>query len=291
MTVREIERRVGEGSITEETFLWREGMDGWKQIPEVPELYPILTRSLRPIAAPPPSMPMQAKAQRLAPQALTPAVAQPALRAGSPHTPTQPVASHPLINEQPSPVASGATPKAAQTPTASAWSGALDGLDDPNEAPTLQRTAAGAALTPPASTPNPLTTFEAPPPHIDMPAPMSHGLRPSYDSLVMQLKRTRKQHPLVIPFAVVAAVVFGVTIGFVLFGDQKTKFVKQIVEVPAKAAEAHAANKSRQEDESGRDPADDQKDGNAAPAKDQKPGRRLRARARRAARARPRRPK
>jgi hypothetical protein len=88
----------------------------------------------------------------------------------------------------------------------------------------------------------------------------------------MQLKRTRKQHPLVIPFAVVAAVVFGVTIGFVLFGDQKTKIVKQIVEVPAKAAEAHAANKSRQEDESGRDPADDQKDGNAGASKGSKTG-------------------
>src|SRR5690606_29872504 len=68
MSVREIERRVGDGSISEETFVWCEGMDGWKQIPDVAELAPILTRSRRPIAAAPPSMPMQAKAQRLAPQ-------------------------------------------------------------------------------------------------------------------------------------------------------------------------------------------------------------------------------
>lgn len=284
MTLREIERRVGEGSINEETFVWRDGMDGWKQIPDVPELVPILTRSLRPIAAPPPSMPMQAKAQRVAPKVTAPRVPKPSPIAASPLSSREPVASHPIINEgvsaaprrgaavaqaahAVSPAASDpalqsqlrASPAAA--PLASSWAGALDGIDGPSSAPTLQKAAAAAPS-------NPLTAPEAPVPLIDMPEPVSQGLRPSYDSLVMQIKRTRKQHPLVIPFAVVAAVVFGVTIGFVLFGDQKTKIVKQIVEVPAQVATSDAdekGDKNSAASDAESDGSAAQKDGSGTP--------------------------
>lgn len=292
MTVREIERRIGEGSINEETFVWREGMDGWKQIPEVPELAPILTRSLRPVAPPPPSMPMQAKAQRLVPKPSAPRAAKSSPRAVSPLSSKQPVASHPVINEgaRPAPmrgpaaaqvaaavspaVASPAEPvePASQTqhhasplPVASGWSDALEGLDEPGEVPTLQEKDAVVAA--PSS---PLTAPEAPIPHIDLPPPSAHGLRPSYDTLVMQLQKTRKQHPLVIPFAVLAAVVFGVTIGFVLFGDQKTKIVKQIVEVPAKTAESDAKSAENSGvviDGSGVDAQEDTNDSAKVPSK------------------------
>jgi predicted Zn finger-like uncharacterized protein len=298
MSVREIERRVGEGSINQETFVWCEGMDGWKQIPDVPELALILTRSRRPITAAPPSMPMQAKAQRVAPQVKAPRAAKPVPRAGAAISPAHPVASHPVISEgtapmrgrgggaaaaqvalaaplesdplaadplgaaqqlhAPSPVKSSAVRAAPAPASASGWAEALEGLERPSEAPTLDRASEAQAATAPRVSaapqvpaaphvpvaPNPLTTPEAPIPHIDMPEPMSQRLRPSYDSLVMQLQKTRKQHPLVIPFAVLAAVVFGVTIGFVLFGDQKTKIVKQIVEVPAKTAEAAGVGKA-----------------------------------------------
>src|SRR5690606_20186102 len=84
--------------------------------------------------------------------------------------------------------------RAAPAPVAAAssgWAEALEGLERPSEAPTLEKTSEALTLERASEakvTSNPLTTPEAPIPHIDMPDPMSQRLRPSYDSLVMQLK-------------------------------------------------------------------------------------------------------
>jgi hypothetical protein len=229
MSVREIERRVGDGSINAETYLWREGMDGWKPMPQVPELAPILTRSLRPLAAPPPSMPAPAKAQRRELPA-RPLVVGGLAIAEAPPSSGSPVASHPIIHEV--------------APPPPGWA-ALEGLETPGERGPKSRIAVPAPAPAPAAVKpaqdNPLLGVqEAPIPLIDMPppdAPRPGSLRPSYESLVMQLRKQRK-NPYAIPFAVLAAVVFGVTIGFVLFGEQETKIVKQIIEVPVKVSEA-----------------------------------------------------
>lgn len=276
MTLHEFERRIGEGSIHEETFVWREGMDGWKQIPDVPELFPILQRSIRPMAPPPPSMPMQAKQQAARPVP-APTVPKPTPAVSSLKSPTQPVASHPKVTESgrsagsaprvSAPMAPAATHGANALATAQAadaaprgWAGALEGLEDPKVKPdpTPSPRIQEAPVAPVSS---PLAAGEAPIPHIDMPTPSERGIRPSYDSLVMQLQKTRKQHPLVVPFAVLAAVVFGVTIGFVVFGDQKTKIVKQVIEVPAKSDEKGeqevASGDAARSEESGETAGDD----------------------------------
>lgn len=56
----------------------------------------------------------------------------------------------------------------------------------------------------------------------------------------LQKKRSGKW---AIPFAVVAALGLGLTVGFVLFGDQETKIIRQVVEVPAQIGEARAHQK------------------------------------------------
>jgi hypothetical protein len=75
---------------------------------------------------------------------------------------------------------------------------------------------------------------------------VTSSIKPSYDSLMMQLRKKRA-NPYVVPFAVAAALVLGVTVGFVLFGDQETKIVRQIVEVPAKVRDAIDEKKAAQE--------------------------------------------
>ncbi len=277
MTLHEFERRIGEGSITEETFVWKEGMDGWKQIPEVPELMVILRRSMRPIAAPPPSMPMRAK-QQVARPVPAPTVPKPTAPISSRKSPLQPVASHPVVTESsrnpalgsriPTPVSQAATRGATALAAApEGWAGALEGLDEHQAKPEV----ASSPQVQEAPASRPLSVPEAPIPHIDMPSPNEHGLRPSYESLMVQLQKTRKQHPLVIPFAVLAAVVFGVTIGFVVFGDQKTKIVKQVVEVPVKA-EDKADEKTAAVDSNDEAGETAEGSGDDAPAAPGKPG-------------------
>src|SRR6187551_778299 len=62
MTRTEVGERIKKGEITAETFVWRDGMDGWKVVPEVAELSALLGET-PPLLAPP-SMPPKAKAQR-----------------------------------------------------------------------------------------------------------------------------------------------------------------------------------------------------------------------------------
>jgi hypothetical protein len=200
-----MERRVKEGSINAETYCWKEGMDGWEQVPLIAELKDLLTKKPEPLVAAPPSMPAPAKAQAPAPvKPAAPAATAAALLATP--SPAAPVASAPLIKEAPAPAG---------------WAGAMEGLED--------EAAPAAAAAPPGQ--------EAPVPDL-LDIGSAAGERSTVtDSIVMELRKTRK-NAYAMPFAVLAAVVFGVTIGFVLFGDQETKIVKQIVEVPAKVGEA-----------------------------------------------------
>lgn len=253
MTRKELERRVREGSVNAETFVWHEGMDGWKQVPDVAELAGLLDERDGAIAPPPPSMPAQAKAQALRPLprpslgpspsgGLAAVGAQPLPRPSAPPKPAtprpaaiKPSRPTPAIGIPAMAALRVATPapaeqaKAVETPSPVAPAGDWDAvLDDVGGSGAAGGVAAGAVRAAPP-------VQEAPIPHIDMPThehSSGGSIRPSYESLVMQLRKRRK-NPYVIPFAIVAALVLGVTVGFVLFGDQETKIVRQIVEVPS----------------------------------------------------------
>ena len=54
---RELIEKIQSTQITEETFVWKDGMSDWKPIPEIPELAPLLVH-----LPAPPSMPAKAKA-------------------------------------------------------------------------------------------------------------------------------------------------------------------------------------------------------------------------------------
>ncbi len=235
----EVAQRIADGEMTAETYVWREGMDGWKVIPEVAELASFLRD---PSLLPPPSMPPQAKAQK----AETSAVKLEAPRIIQPE-PTAPLSQKPAKLS--------VSKAAAGSPQALAASFGLD-IDSAHPPEIRERAASTSSGATDADSVAPAVTTEAPIPDIAMPSddvPSSRGvassrrpsmfsLRPSYESLVAELK-DRKKHPWAVPFAVAGALVLGVTFGFVLFGDQKTKIIKQVVEVPAQAAESKAQSK------------------------------------------------
>jgi hypothetical protein len=50
MTRDELHRKVGAGAVTEQSLCWREGMDDWRPLGELPELASVLRRSLPPAA-------------------------------------------------------------------------------------------------------------------------------------------------------------------------------------------------------------------------------------------------
>lgn len=262
MTRRELERRVREGSVNKETFVWHEGMSGWKQIPEVPELEGLLEQDAGMIAPPPPSMPAQAKAQALRPlprpslgprpggaaipspkgpapsrpSALkpsrpTPAVGMAAVTALKSPTPAVATPAPAAAAPAPSPVTPAAAAKPAARASGAVKGGAVAGDDWDDVLGDVGGSGASGAAPP---------KQEAPIPDIAMPGEgpyVSSSIKPSYDSVMLQLRKKRA-NPYVVPFAVAAALILGITVGFVLFGDQETKIVRQIVEVPTKVRDA-----------------------------------------------------
>lgn len=283
LTFHDLERRIMDGDITSDTFIWREGMDGWKQVPDVPEVAPLLESI---VMAGPPSMPAVAKSQVVEPAKPVPAKPVPAKPVPAPKPAAKPpaaeksplltpsaggggsiplaglTASNPLISEAgaPAPIPSLQAP-ADEAPSIPAPGSFDDDFDFPGEnpdenqaqdaakeetapaseqhamgkAPAAPSAATVAALKGTSSTP---PADEAPVPEIsatDGPYVASH--EPSYDSLVMQLHK-RRSNKWAIPFTVIMAIGLGLAVGFVVFGDQETKIIRQIVEVPAQLKEA-----------------------------------------------------
>lgn len=252
----ELVERVQKGDISADTYLWREGMSGWKPLPEIIELRGLLDE--QPSLLPPPSMPAQAKTQGVVrprpsavalpkpakPEAPPPKSVAAALPVVAPAvaptpTPAPAVAPAPAVEQKkPSPQ--------NQTPTQGARDLAASfGLDiDSSRLPQIhERDEKGPESAPASftlSTSKPALVTEAPIPDIAMPSssvatptrrPSIFSVRPSYESVVAELKRRRK-HPWAVPFAVATALGLGLTFGFVLFGGQETKIIKQVIEVP-----------------------------------------------------------
>lgn len=254
MTRTELAEWIKKGDVSAETYVWRDGMDGWKVLPQVPELSGLLAAAI----LAPPSMPPQAKAQGKAPTPPTPAVAPKpktptitkpdpvvplGVRKSAPHpVPTQPAAAPSSLALAQSPAAPKVTPAQQLAATF--------GLDIDSTRPPEIRESDGAvavangALRKELESPVPALITEAPIPEIAMPKPafsssrrpILGSLRPSYESLVAELRKRKKQ-PWVVPFAVVAALALGLSVGFVVFGGQETKIIKEVVEVPAHAAQ------------------------------------------------------
>lgn len=283
LTFRDLERRIMDGEITSDTFIWREGMDGWKQVPDVPEVAPLLESI---VMAGPPSMPAVAKSQAQEPAAdpkpvPAPKPAAPAKPAAVPKpavahksallTPSgagpasNPLAgltaSNPMISEAgaPAPIPSLQAP-ADEAPSIPAPGNFDDDFEFPSEkapekaAPELstqetapaseQHSMGNAPAAPSAATVAALKGTSSLPPSDEAPMPpvaaapdSSAPYEPSYDSLVMQLHKKRS-NKWAIPFTVIMAIGLGLAVGFVLFGDQETKIIRQIVEVPAQIQEA-----------------------------------------------------
>jgi len=265
MSRSEVLSKIRSGDMSAETYVWREGMDGWKVLPAVSELSALLKES--PDLLPPPSMPPQAKRQAHAQLGVVPKPTAPVASAA----PAAPKAAAPeevvLLNSpksvspQPAPVqpapaqpvAVAARPPVARAPgvplTAAQHLAASFGLDiESSRAPEIRESAGPAEADKELKrieldTAVPVLMAEAPVPEIAMPnssvgGSLGHGrfsARPTYESLVAELKRRKKQ-PWVVPFAVTAALVLGVSLGFVLFGGQETKVIKEVVEVQAQAA-------------------------------------------------------
>ncbi len=298
----EIEKRVADGSVTPETFVWREGMDGWEKISEIPELHSVLATVG--LAAPPPSMPVEAKRQpaprptRTAPGLIktaprptkadprqeradafaAKAAPQPDLLAGQSRTENRPeavTASDPLITEIeavlgiPSLLAPAdeqlTIPAPAAAPLAPVSVAVVPGASVA-VVPAIVPLAAPAGpessvLAPPVAQPEVVSasTFEAPVPEI-----ATQGLAPSVPnrestspvSEIPPVKAGRSS--LAVPFAVLAAVVFGVTMGFVLFGGQKTKIIREVVEVPSTSAGETSPNSQVESGEVITIPAEDE---------------------------------
>ncbi len=279
LTFQDLERRIMDGSINADTFIWRDGMDGWKQVPDVPEVAPLLEAVE---VGGPPSMPAVAKAQRKGgmvlpaptiPKPSTPP--QPSISAKSPGasplkgtvpkpaSPLKQMAVSPVINEapQPNPIPSLQAPAdtsgddvlPAVTSQKSAQS--LSGPDHEDEfafPPAAEKPAPESGLVSPALAGTQATITEAPAPDVSLQGegPYVANHQPSYDSLIMQLQKKRSNR-WAIPFTVVAALGLGLTVGFVLFGDQETKIIRQVVEVPAELNEAkQRANDLTEEDPS-----------------------------------------
>ncbi len=78
-----------------------------------------------------------------------------------------------------------------------------------------------------------------PPAPVKMEGPYLAHRSSSYESLVMRLQKGRSK-PYAIPLAVGGALIFGITLGFVIFGGQKPEVIREVVEVevPAKNAPA-----------------------------------------------------
>ncbi len=276
LTFQELERHIMDGSINADTFIWRDGMDGWKQVPDVPEVAPLLEAVEM---GGPPSMPAVAKAQRKGGMVLpAPTIPKPstppkpsisAKAPGSsplkgavptPASPLKKMAVSPVINElpQPNPIPSLQAPAdtsgddvlPAVTPEKSAKSSSGPDHEDefafPPAAkplaakpPAAEKTAPESGLVSPALAGTQATITEAPAPDVSLQGegPYVANHQPSYDSLIMQLQKKRSSR-WAIPFTVVAALGLGLTVGFVLFGDQETKIIRQIVEVPAQLSDA-----------------------------------------------------
>jgi predicted Zn finger-like uncharacterized protein len=280
----EVATRIRSGDISAETYVWRDGMDGWKVLPEVPQLSDLLKEA--PELLPPPSMPARAKQQGAAPPRaakkppVAAAVAAPkvpqaptttdgvvllgAPKSASPKpAPVKPAALIPPAFSGPPaasavPAVSPTAPVSAAPPrpiahpapvapgqlTAAQQLAASFGLDiESSRAPEIKESTGRIEAVKEIKRVDfdsavPALITEAPAPDIAMPkssAKSSLGIRPTYESLVAELKR-RKKRPWVVPFAVTAALVLGVSLGFVLFGGQETKVIKEVVEVQAQAA-------------------------------------------------------
>jgi hypothetical protein len=274
----EVAARIRSGDMSAETYVWRDGMDGWKVLPDVPELSELLNDA--PDLLPPPSMPAQAKQQAPATPRAAKKPPTPATPAVAPPPPAAPTSTNGVVSlgppkslsPKPGPVktpgmrppafsgapalspapaaAAASRPIAPQAPgasgqlTAAQQLAASFGLDiESSRTPEIKESLGQSEPAKQVKSVDfdsvvPALITEAPAPDIALPAPSSKGglgLRPTYESLVAELKR-RKKHPWVVPFAVTAALVLGVSLGFVLFGGQETRVIKEVVEVQAPAA-------------------------------------------------------
>jgi len=82
--------------------------------------------------------------------------------------------------------------------------------------------------------------FEAPPPPTRSAAPLAPSAPPHRDSM-WEVARHKPISRSVIGFVGVALLASGLALGFVLFGGQETKIIKQLIEVPAAAPLAENA--------------------------------------------------
>jgi predicted Zn finger-like uncharacterized protein len=253
MTEAQLGELVRGGSATRETFVWKEGMDGWKQLDQVPELASVLAGGATALG--PPSMPAQAKLAK--PAAPRPVIGSPVAEAPEPPGRLSPLpkpTAPPAPQAAPAIVPSSPLIRDVERALGAAQSPALSDLgSSPNASPSQVENKVEAA--------------EAPIPEIALgggEGPYVANQEPSPESLLYRLQKKR-HNPYAIPLAVGGALILGITLGFVLFGDQKTKVVKQIVEVPAKVSEAAehkrevkaealaAAQADQQEEESGQE--------------------------------------
>lgn len=276
LTFQELQRHIMDGTITADTFIWRDGMDGWKQVPDVPEVAPLLEAIE---LEGPPSMPAVAKAQRkggvvvpapTVPKPLGPPkpsisakapAASPLLGSrGGPASPVKQLAVSPVINEiaQPNLIPSLQAPpdntRAGDHPSVPAVASVKpvgpdheDEFAFPPAAARKPLPESGLVAAGVAGTQTKISDAPAPDVALQGEGPYVANHQPSYDSLVMQLHKKRSNR-WAIPFTVVAALGLGLTFGFVLFGDQETKIIRQIVEVPAEISEAKQRKSDLAED-------------------------------------------
>lgn len=213
LTVQEIRAKAAEGLVHGESLVWREGFEGWLPLRDFPELRAAVEEGTGtsllpgtafvqpdPFAAPTPG------SAPSSPKPSSPTASSPA--ASAPHTAPSPGA----------PASETASPSAASSPSKGAVTGTADDVPARETAPSA--IAAGAAP------PNAAAALR----------PEAGALGDASPEEALFPKRRSGMSPAVL-FTVVVGIAFGLTLGFVIFGGEKTKVVREVVEVQVPAKE------------------------------------------------------
>ncbi|HSC87160.1 MAG TPA: GYF domain-containing protein [Polyangiaceae bacterium] len=259
MTREELRVHLKSGHADAETLVWREGMSGWAELRAVPEIADLLHSQVapppaqvdllgndpshlhraEPLPAPAPApvaVPAAPKPSAPAPVAV-PAASKPS--APAPHAPAHPspaphVAPAPHAPAHPSPAPAPVAPVVVPTPAAPAPVAAP--ISAPPAATAAPLSAAPLAAVPLAAAPVAAAVaaplVEAPAPFGIESAPTRHPAEAHARESMWQYARPKGPSHVALGLMGVALLGVGLALGFVFFGGQETKIIKQTIEVP-----------------------------------------------------------